>query len=113
MATEPDRAPLAPASPRDDFHLALLESVEAPVLALDEDLVVLFANPAYARLLGSQPAELLGRRLDELGADPALTGSLESYRQVLADGQTAGFEGAVADRYLAVRISRTPYGVVA
>jgi PAS domain S-box-containing protein len=113
IATEHERAQLATSGLADGFHLALLESVEAPVLALDPDLIVLYANPAYTRLLAVAPEALVGRDLAELGPAFGQSRSHQVCREVLASGQPQTVEGPLADRYLSVQFSRTPHGIVA
>ncbi|QLC33893.1 PAS domain-containing sensor histidine kinase [Halarchaeum sp. CBA1220] len=44
----------------DEFLRALIENTSEGLLTIDEDSVILFANPAMERILGYEPEELVG-----------------------------------------------------
>ena len=56
----------SPPLPGDDFFASFVEGCSDPVVSLDADGVVVYANPAVESALGYDPAALRGRRLEEL-----------------------------------------------
>jgi PAS domain S-box-containing protein len=94
-------------------HRLLLNSIQSPVLALGDDMRVLYANEAYAQLNGAPIAELEGHNLLTLFPEVQQTPTYKAYGQALATGQSQEVEGAVGDRYLRSRVYRTPQGVLA
>ncbi|MFW6317014.1 MAG: PAS domain-containing protein [Halorubrum sp.] len=64
MSRDPlaDRSP----SPGDDFFASFVAGCSDPIVSLDADGVVVYANPAVESALGYDPATLRGRRLAEL-----------------------------------------------
>ena len=42
-------------------HQSMLDSIENPVIALNQELKVSYCNPAYARAAGLKIGEMLGR----------------------------------------------------
>lgn len=94
-------------------HRLLLNSIQSPVLALGDDMRVLYANEAYAQLNGAPIAELEGHNLLTLFPEVQQTPAYKAYGQALATGQSQEVEGAVGDRYLRSRVYRTPQGVLA
>jgi PAS domain S-box-containing protein len=55
-----------PSSPGDDFFASFVEGCSDPVLSVDDDGVIVYANSAVESALGRDPAALRGRRLAEL-----------------------------------------------
>jgi PAS domain S-box-containing protein len=55
-----------PPRPGDDFFASFVEGCSDPVVSLDADGVVVYANPAVESVLGHDPAALRGRRLEAL-----------------------------------------------
>lgn len=47
-------------------HQSMLDSIENPVIALNQELKVSYCNPAYARAAGLKVGEMLGRYLLEI-----------------------------------------------
>jgi PAS domain S-box-containing protein len=94
-------------------HRLLLNSIQSPVLALSDDMRVLYANEAYAQLNGAPIAELEGQNLLALFPEFRQTPAYKAYGQALTTGKSQEVEGAVGDRYLRSRVYRTPQGVLA
>ncbi len=112
IATEHNQATDAPGL-GPDFHRALLDSVDTLVLALSPEFDVLYANPAYARLVAGSVELLEGRNLLELYPSFRQTQSFHAYEEVLRTGEPQTVEGLFAGRYLLARVFRAPFGIVA
>ncbi|HTY08407.1 MAG TPA: PAS domain S-box protein, partial [Candidatus Edwardsbacteria bacterium] len=94
-------------------HRLLLDSIQAPVLALDDELTITYCNRAYAAFVGKDVAELEGR--DLLKAFPRLRASktYQAYRDAIRTGRPQTVEGKMGDRYIFARVFRTPAGLLA
>lgn len=92
---------------------SLLASIQAPVLAVDEALRVLYCNEAYARTVGLTVGDLEGAVLTELFPSFVGTRSHAAYLAALATGQPQVAEGPCGDCYLRARVFRASSGIVA
>lgn len=79
---------------------ATFDDLHEMVFITDDELRVIRANRAFARLLGARPHELSGRRLPEL-----LSGHPDRWWQVTSDG-FAEIDDPVFDSFYEVSISR-------
>jgi len=86
-------------------HRLLLSSIQSPVLALNEDMTILYCNDAYAEFVGKPLTELEGESL--LALFP-----YSAYLKVLETGKAHEAEGSLGDRYLHARVYRTPWGIL-
>jgi PAS domain S-box-containing protein len=91
----------------------LLTSIQAPVLALDGTMRVLYCNEAYAQFVGVAVSKIEGRALTDLFPEVVRIGSFSAYQRALDTGQTQEVEGPFHDRYLRARVFRAPFGIVA
>ena len=64
MSREPSAD--SPSPPDGDFSASFVEGCSDPVISVDDDGVVVYANPAVESALGYDPAELRGERFAEL-----------------------------------------------
>ncbi|WP_435074662.1 PAS domain S-box protein [Halorubrum sp. HHNYT27] len=64
MSRDPSADP--PSRPGDDFFASFVEACSDPVVSIDADGTVVYANPAVESVLGYDPAALRGRHLAEL-----------------------------------------------
>jgi two-component system cell cycle sensor histidine kinase/response regulator CckA len=94
-------------------HRLLLSSIRSPVLAVDQDMTILYCNDAYAEFVGKPAAELEGENLLALFPEFADQRSFAAYRQVLETGEPARVEGPVGGRHLRSWIYPTPWGILA
>lgn len=85
------------ASSEERYRLLVEESPDG-VVELDEEGRVLFANSAFAGMLGSTPVQLLGRRIDEL--IPDLDWARPSADSVTRT--TAAYQGASGEIFLEI-----------
>src|ERR1700728_3893507 len=69
-----------------DWWLAAFEAARDAMVILDDDRVLVHANPAAGRLLDVSPTALTGRRIDEFAA----TSERETYDRVWASFLLAG-----------------------
>lgn len=65
--------------------LVVLERVPIPVLAIGHDGTILFANSAFAEMMGYQPDELLALSFQQIFHRAPASGSLLSFVQALAN----------------------------
>ena len=94
-------------------HLVLLNSIRAPILALTEDLDILFCNTAYSQLVGLPIESLEGAKLPELFPSFTRSRSFATYLHVLASGEDEMVEGIVQKAHLRSWVYRTPWGILA
>ncbi len=98
-----------------EHSTGITETVREPLVVLDGDLRVIFANPAYYGAFMTGPAETIGRELHRLGSGqwdiPALNDRL---KQIAAEGNAlqdfavvANF-GAVGEKRLVLNARRLP-----
>jgi PAS domain S-box-containing protein len=96
----------------EEKHRQLLASIQSPVLALTEEMRVLYCNEAYARLVGQPMPHLEGARLIELFPQYHRTRSYAAYQDVMRTGEMRETEGWLGKRYLRSRIYRTAGGLI-
>jgi two-component system cell cycle sensor histidine kinase/response regulator CckA len=94
-------------------HRLLLSSIRSPVLAVEQDMTILYCNDAYAEFGGKSTAELEGENLLSLFPEFANLQSYAAYLQVLETGESARVEGQVGDRHQRSWIYPTPWGILA
>ncbi len=90
----------------------LLDSIENPVIAMQEDLKVIYCNPAYAKQAGKQADEIEGHYLLETFPDNTGNATHLAYLEVLETGQSTTAEGKIGNEYFSERIFRTPEGIL-
>ncbi|EMA66920.1 PAS/PAC sensor signal transduction histidine kinase [Halorubrum aidingense JCM 13560] len=89
--------------PGDDFFRSFVTECSDPVVSIDRDGAVVYANPATEAVLGYDPADLRDRQLTELIADDATDERVRSLRGRLdaiagiADAGRFGFPARHAD----------------
>ncbi|MEN6328331.1 MAG: PAS domain S-box protein [Syntrophomonas sp.] len=93
-------------------YKTLLDSIEAPVVALQRDLLVLYSNEAYAQLAGKTRAELEGQNLMELFPEGIDTPAYLAYMEVLETGQPQIIEQKTGSCFYLERIYPTPVGLI-
>ncbi|HVO11274.1 MAG TPA: PAS domain-containing protein [Vicinamibacteria bacterium] len=78
-------------------HLKLLDSVPDAVLRLDAGSRIRFGNRCAARLFGLRPAQIVGRRCEDLGLTPQLERRIEeSVAEVISGGRSVTVDLPVA-----------------
>lgn len=91
----------------------LVNSVQSPVLAVDEAMTILYCNVAYARFVDRRIADLEGINLLDAFPVFARTKSYAAFQHVLASGETAQVEDVTPNgRYMRARVYRTPNGIL-
>ncbi|MDD3270370.1 MAG: PAS domain S-box protein [Syntrophomonadaceae bacterium] len=93
-------------------YKTLLDSIEAPVVALQKDLLVLYCNDAYAQLAGKKRTELEGKNLIALFPEGIDTPAYLTYMEVLETGQPKVIEQKTGSRFYLERIYPTPVGII-
>ncbi len=94
-------------------HQMLLNSIQTPVLALRDDMSILYCNEAYANFIGQAVSDLVGNKLLAMFPWMAETKSYQAYLRALETGEPQEAEGKFGDRYLLARVYRTPWGIIA
>jgi excisionase family DNA binding protein/PAS domain S-box-containing protein len=85
--------------------MALAEHSPDVIFRLDRNLRHLYLSPAVERAWGQPPSALLGKTVRELGLPPAAADRFAKVgREVLATGQAAAVEFAIADRSYRARL---------
>jgi PAS domain S-box-containing protein len=93
-------------------HRLLLASIRSPVLALTQDMTILYCNDAYADFVGRPVEELNGQGLLELFPDFGHTMSYAAYLRALERGEHQEVEGPLGDRRVRAWIYPTPFGIL-
>jgi PAS domain S-box-containing protein len=65
--------------------LVVLERIPVPVLAIDQDGAILFANTAFAEMMGFEPEEVLSLRFQEIFHEASASDPLLSVVHALAN----------------------------
>ena len=94
-------------------HRLLLNSISLPVLALKEDMTILYCNKAYARFVDLGLEQLEGKNLLQIFSRLEETNTYRMYQKVLDTGINQESEGQHKDRYIHSDIYRTPWGILA
>ena len=94
-------------------HRLLLNSISLPVLALKEDMTILYCNKAYARFVSLDMAQLEGKNLLQIFPRLDETKTYQMYQKVLSTGLNQESEGQYQDRFIHSDIYRTPWGILA
>ena len=63
----------------------ILENIHDVVLVIDSHTTIVYANEAYARILGVPVAKVLGRRLDTIEPDSAAIKALSSEKSIVGE----------------------------
>jgi PAS domain S-box-containing protein len=93
-------------------HRLLLNSIRTPVLALRDDMTILYCNDAYAAFVDKAASEMEGKNLLDLFPEVELSVSYAAYQRVLETGEPNEVEGSIRDRHWNSRIYRTPWGIL-
>ncbi len=90
----------------------LLDSIEIPVIAMQEDLMVIYCNPAYAKQVGRRVDEIQGHPLLEIFPDNTGNTSHLAYLEVLETGKSTTTQVKLGNQYFNERIYKTPAGIL-
>jgi len=93
-------------------YQSLLDSIENPVVAVQEDMEIIYCNAAYAQLFGRWVDELEGQKLLELFPENIGTVTHLAYLEVLETGRGKAVERKIGNEYISERIYRTPEGLI-
>ncbi len=91
----------------------LLDSIDNPVIALQEDLKVIYCNPAYAKQVGRRVDEIEGHYLLEIFPENTGNASHQAYLKVLETGKSTTAQSKMGNEYFSERIFKTPLGIIA
>jgi len=94
-------------------HRLLLNSISLPVLAVKDDMTILYCNQAYARFVGLGQEKLEGSNLLQIFPRLEETKTYQMYQKVLRTGLDQESEGQYQDRFIHSDIYRTPWGILA
>lgn len=94
-------------------HRVLLNSIKTPILAIREDMTILYCNDTYADFVKLPVEEIEDRKLTEVFPKVAGSETYQAYLRVLKTGNMAMVEGQYESRYLKSSIYRTPWGILA
>lgn len=90
----------------------LLDSIEIPVIAMQEDLKVIYCNPAYAKQVSRRVDEIQGHPLLEIFPDYTGNTSHLAYLEVLETGKSTTTQVKLGNKYFNERIYKTPAGIL-
>ncbi|TES90542.1 MAG: PAS domain S-box protein [Candidatus Cloacimonadota bacterium] len=93
-------------------HFHLLDSIRSPVLALKEDMTILYCNETYAEFVNKPPQELEGEKLLISFPELRKTRLYTIYLSVIETGEPREVENEFGDRVLYTHVYRTPWGIL-
>ncbi|ELZ47133.1 PAS/PAC sensor signal transduction histidine kinase [Halorubrum coriense DSM 10284] len=88
--------PLGSPRPPDDFFASFVEECVDPVVSLDDEGTIVYANPAAEAALGYEPVDLRGRTLASLVASETADGRTRSVRERLSRVEGLPDRGSVS-----------------
>lgn len=97
----------------EEKHRLLMDSINSPALAINEEMEILYCNQAFADLLEAPAGELVGARLPDRQDGFATSPSRDAYLEVIAKEASATVELQVGERHFLERIHPTPWGILA
>jgi len=97
----------------EEKHRLLLDSIRSPVLAVRDDMRILYCNDAFAEMVDSPMASLEGQDLLALFPTFRDTRSHVAYLKALETGEAQDAEGPFGSRLLHARVYPTPWGILA
>lgn len=96
----------------EEKHRLLMDSIRSPVLALKEDMTILYCNESFAEFTGKDVRELEGQRLLDIFPKYRNTVFHQAFKEVLKTGKPLESDGRIGNSYLHVRVYRAPWGIV-
>jgi len=93
-------------------HRLLLNNILSPILAVQDDMTILYCNPAYADLVALPVHELEGANLLRVFPDFEKTESYAAFMQALKSGRNQIATDLLDKRYIQANIYRTPWGIL-
>jgi diguanylate cyclase (GGDEF)-like protein len=97
----------------EERHRTLLASIQSPVLAVREDMNVLYCNQAYGEVVSKTVEEIMGENLLMLFPLFRETSSHKAYLKCLESGLAQVVEGPWGKGYYRSRVYPTPWGLLA
>ncbi|MCH7493451.1 PAS domain S-box protein, partial [bacterium] len=97
----------------EEKHRLLMNSIDSPALALNEEMEILYCNQPFADLLGADASDLVGQSLPSRQPGFASSPSCKAYLEVMAEGTSATVELQEGERHFLERIHPTPWGILA
>ena len=96
----------------ENKHRLLLDSIRLPVIALNEDLTILYCNNSYAESVGKSAQDLEGQNLLRVRPEFKNTWLSILYSMALETKETQEGEGNFGDRYFKSRVYPSPWGIL-
>jgi DNA-binding CsgD family transcriptional regulator len=87
-------------APKDPFWSALMDDTNLPVLVVDVNGVIEFANPVAARIMGTDPANAAGKNLRDFFTEELVNERLGMIREAVSTGRPITVEGMVKGRLM-------------
>lgn len=96
----------------EEKHRLLMESIRTPVLALKEDMSILYCNEFFSEFAGKPMHELENKKLLTVLPQFKNTRYYSACKEVLKSGKAKESESIINKRYLSTRVYRTPWGIL-
>ncbi len=93
-------------------HRILLNSIKSPIMALGDDLTILYCNESFAGILGSTTAQLEWKSLLSVYPEIRRTAFFDAFMKVLQNGDNIEVEGVLDGEKMEARIYPTPWGIL-
>jgi PAS domain S-box-containing protein len=96
----------------EHIYQGMFASIQSPVVAFREDLLITFCNDAWAELMGGQSLDLIGRKVPDVMPGWEDTKLRIAYKAVLATGWQQQYSVTYRGREYDVWLWRTAEGVL-
>ncbi|MBN1756652.1 PAS domain S-box protein [bacterium] len=97
----------------EERHRVLLESIQTPVIALRENMTVLYCNRAFGNIVGQSVEKLNKKNIIEVFPAIEETHLFDAYQEVIRTGRNVELETEFNGHYYNSRVFRTLWGILA
>lgn len=93
-------------------HRILLNSIKSPIMALGDDMSILYCNEAFAELMNSTTEQLEWKNLMSVYPEIRRTKFFDGFMKVLQSGESEEVTDEMDGEKMQVRIYPTPWGIL-
>jgi PAS domain S-box-containing protein len=94
-------------------HRILLNSIKSPIIALGDDISILYCNESFAEILNIEPDQLEWKNLMSIYPQIRRTKFFDGFMRVLQSGESEDLVDKLDGKIMRSRIYPTPWGILA
>lgn len=94
-------------------HRILLNSIKSPIIALGDDISILYCNESFAEILNLEPDQLEWKNLMSIYPEIRRTKFFDGFMRVLQAGENENIVDKLDGKIMRARIYPTPWGILA